>query len=114
MGDTHKVSTDQLLKISDNLTHFFFFSPNIYALLVLSLITVTTYSRTINYLDTQTRVSLTIKLLDDLINRLRKRGVITRKIVDNLKLDCEINRQQLSVILWAYLYAEYGLTVRTK
>lgn len=110
MGDTHKVHINKLLKISDDLADFFFFHHNIYALLVLSLVSVTTYSQKHHYLNLKNRVDLSIEVLTALIDNLLKRKRITQKTADELKHDCKMHEDHLAIIVWAYLHAEYGLS----
>lgn len=112
MSDTHRVSITNLIEISDGLIELYFFSNDLYALLLLSLMTVTTYSRKKHKLTTQTRLDLSITFLPELIQSLIKNETIDKKTAEILSAQCKSRSSELSTILEAYLYAGKGLQVK--
>lgn len=113
MSDPHQVSIDDLVEISKELVQSFFVSTDLYALLVLALVTVTTYSRKKHRLTNQTRVELTIMFLPDLIKSLVKDKTITPQISKDLTRQCDMRRNELPAILWSYIYAARGLPTKS-
>ena len=114
MGDPHKVSVDSLVEISEELIESFFFSTDIYALLTLALITVTTYSHKKHRLAAQTRIDLTIAFIPDLIQSLIKNKTITELAGKELAQQCEARRNELPLILQAYMDVACGLPVKVR
>lgn len=114
MNGPHQVSINDLIKISKNLLNSFFPSTDIYSLLLLSLITVTLYSREIYHLNVYTRVELSIALLPDLINFLLKEGIITEKSSGNLIDQCKQKNDDIPLIIQSYIYAAEGLNSKKK
>jgi len=114
MSDPHEVSIDSLIKISEGLIGSFFFSPDIYALLVLALVTVTTYSRKKHRLTAQTRIELSIAFLPDLIQSLIKKNIIAQNVGKELTRQCDTRRNELPLILRAYMYVVRGLPIKAE
>lgn len=112
MSDPHQVSIDSLVEISNELSESFFFSNDIYSLLVLALVTVTTYSRKKYKLTSQIRMDLTVAFIPDLILALVKNKTITEDLAKSLVRQCELRRHEIPLILQAYLYAAKGLPTK--
>lgn len=109
MSDPHQVSIDNLVEISKELVPSFFVSTDLYALLVLALVTVTTYSRKKHRLTNQTRVELAIMFLPELIKSLTKDKTITPQVSKDLSRQSDLRRNEIPAILWSYIYAARGL-----
>lgn len=112
MSDRNKVSISDLLEISKNLVESFFPTADIYSLLVLSLVTVTTYSRKNRHIGATTRIDLAIAFLPDLIPFLAMNGIISSNGAKELSKQCEEKTDDLPLILQAYMYAAGGLRVK--
>jgi hypothetical protein len=112
MGDHSQVSIPDLLSISDKLRDKFFHSNDIYALLVLSLVTVTIYSREKRHITTQTRIDLAIAFCPDLIKHLKETNVISEDVATDLLKEYKRLQDELPLILQGYIYSAGGL--RTK
>lgn len=113
MSDPHQVSINDLVEISEELIEPFFVSTDMYALLVLSLVTVTTYSRKKHRLTAQTRIELAIMFLPELIQSLIKNNTITPEIGKDLVQQCNTRRNELPAILWSYIYVARGLPTKS-
>src|SRR3972149_1373195 len=105
MSDSREVSVDDLVKISHKLVESFFPTNDIYSLLVLSLVTVTTYSHKKRHINTQIRIDLAIEFIPDLIQMLVDDHIITTIISENLTKEYVNKRGELPSILQAYIYA---------
>ena len=112
MSSSQEVSIISLIEISKQFIESFFVSNDIYSLLLLSLITVTTYSRKNHKLQAQTRVDLSIAFLPDLVQSLINDKIITSDIGRILIRQYESRRNELPLILQAYIYAARGLSVK--
>ncbi len=109
MTESYELSISTLIEISNEFIKTYFFAPNIHALLLLSLITVTTYSRKKHRLRPQVRVNLSIAFLPDLIKHLVSTKVISEKAGNSLSEKCKLRKNELYIILEAYLYAAKSL-----
>jgi len=114
MNGSHQVSISDLLKISKKMCNCFFPSTDIYSLLLLSLVTVTVYSRKIHHLSVHTRIELAIDIIPDLMEFLTKEGVITEKEIKKLDGQLSQKRDELATILQSYIYAADGLHITSK
>ena len=109
MADTHQVNITELKSISKELVSKFFPTHDMYSLLVLSLVTITEYSRKKHKLTTKARIDVSIMFIDDLIQTLIDINVINLAVADKLLKDCQYNKNSLPLILQAYIYAAIGL-----
>lgn len=109
MSARSQISIPELLAISDKIGGRVFASNDIYALLVLALVTVTKYSREKHRLSTQTRIELSIDFLPDLIQHLVGRKIMTKSVGRQLKQECKDREAELPSILEAYIYVSVGL-----
>jgi hypothetical protein len=111
MSDSNEVPIDVLLDISNDLRETFFKSHDIYALLVLSIVTVTNFSRTKHRLSTETRIDISIEFIPELIPYLARKKIITKTRAANLMEDYTALKEssQLPYIFRAYIYAAGGL-----
>lgn len=114
MSDQHKLDANKLLKLSNKLRGQYLQSVDIYSLLVLSLVTVTTYSRKIHHLSTNNRIDLTIAFLPDLIQFLLARGFVNKESGINLNKQCDRRKEEFPSILEAYMIAAPGLCNKTE
>lgn len=111
--DNHgEVSITELYKLSAGLLEIYFKNQEFYALLVLAMVTVTEYSRTVRHLDTPRRIELTITYIPDLVNRLVEAQVLTEKQGRKLMKKVSHRENEIPLILEAYVYVAGGL--RTK
>lgn len=108
------VDINELKKISRTLIDKYFNEPNIYSLLTLSLITVTTFSNKKAHLDVNVRISIAIDIIPDLLTQLAVDKVITEDIRIKLEKDCQRRKKEFPAILENYLYAASGLHVKNK
>ena len=111
MKKTCQVNIDDLLNISKNLFPTFFNSPSIYSLLVLSIVTVSEYSRKHYRFTSQTKIDLALTFLPDLMNHLYEKKFISRDIYQNLREDYRIHQHELVEILRSYIYVAGGLKI---
>lgn len=111
MSDSNEVPIDILLDISGELCSTFFKSHDIYALLVLSIVTVTQFSRTKHRLSTEARIDISIEYVPELVPYLARKKIITTTRAANLLEDyVELKESsQLPFIFRAYIYAAGGL-----
>jgi len=114
MNGPHEVSINNLLKICKKMHNAFFPSTDVYSLLVLSLVTVTAYSRKIHHLNAHTRIELSIAILSDLIDFLLKESVISEKDSIYLTKQCQDKHEDIPIILRSYMYVADGLHMNTK
>lgn len=112
MSDPHQVSIKDLVEISEELIGPFFVSTDIYALLVLSLVTVSMYSSKKHHLTIQTRIELAIMFIPELVQSLIKNKTISTDIGKELIQQCNLRRNELPAILWSYIYVARGLSLK--
>ena len=112
MDHNKNISVYELTELSRKLVKSFFISSDIYSLLGLSLVTVTMYSRKKKHLNTQTRIELAIELIPDLLKSLEHDKIIDNNTVTALEYEYNSKREELHLILKAFIYASGGL--RTK
>ena len=112
MSSRNQVSITDLNKISKKLVKSFFPSNDIYSLLVLSLVTVTKYSHKKYHLSAQTRIDLASEFVPDLIQLLISDEVITEDIGEELNNQYQNKREEIPMILQAYIFASGGLNVK--
>lgn len=106
------VSIRKLNKISKKLARDFFYNTEIYALLVLGLVTVNTYSKKYNTLTPEGRIEVTLTYLPDLANYLLSKKLITEDEYRALIKQIKSRQADLLSILKSYLYVSIGIHTR--
>ena len=114
MSDGRVISLTDLTSISKKLVDVFFPSADIYSLLLLAFITVSTYCRGKKHISVHTRIELAIAYAPDLIEYLVTKEIITTQVSTELNTNLEERREELPLILQSYVYAAKGLRVKTE
>ena len=109
MNEPSQVSIPELLTISQQLVGTYFTSTDIYSLLVLSLLTVTKYSRERKHLTSANRADLAIAYAPDLICNLKIKQYITEEEANNLLKELKDREDELPIIIKSYIYIGNGL-----
>ena len=104
-GHTHEIKIDKLLSISEKLVKTYFIANDIYSLLTLSMMTVTTYSRKNKkmHIKTQARIEIAINILPHLIDHLYKKNIINQSDKNYLFQTYNERYDELPSILENYL-----------
>lgn len=108
MNTDKQISIEDLIKISKELSGSFLRSNDIYSLSLLSLMTVTTYSRKKNHINSYNRVELAKTFIPDLITALIESKIITSETEQFLRKEYEEKHDDLSSIMRSYIYAMKG------
>lgn len=108
MSDS-QINIPDLKNLSLQLADKFFKSNDIYSLLVLSLVTVTTYSRKKIHIIPRTRIEIAIAFLPDLIEHLAANNKLSDSDANKLKKKIEKRNTELTSILESYIYVSGGL-----
>ena len=98
-----EVSIIDLIKISNKLVPIVFTTHDFYTLLVLSLATVSEYSRVKQTISKKTRVNLSIAFISDLITNLCDRHLITETEAHQFRQDYKDKNRDLGNIIRAYI-----------
>ena len=114
MGDHNQVAIEELISISDKLASTYFQSHDLYSLLILSLMTVTMFSRKRHHLTTTTRLELSIFFLPDLLSNLHTNKSITDDEHKFLLDQIYKRNSEIPSILQAYIHASNGLRGKEK
>ena len=114
MVDNHTVPISQLLKISDKICDTNFSFIDFYSILLLSLITVTQYSRKNHRLTVVNRIELATIFTPELANHMRKTKKIDDETYDNILRLYERRYSEIPLIMEAYLCAATYLSSKTK
>lgn len=114
MTEHREIQIDKLLNISKKLVRNYFPNNDLYSLLVLSLITVTNYSRKYTKMSANTRIELAIALVPDLLQSLVQTNVITAETADKLLKEYNDRSADLGNICNSFMYASGGLRVKIK
>jgi hypothetical protein len=109
MSDNVQVSIDELTKISLSLVSKYFVTQDIYSLLALSLLTVTTHFFKKRKLTSETRINLAITFIPDLVPALISNKILTRDKGEDLLRLSHLRREELSSILHSYIVVSAGL-----
>lgn len=109
MSTTHQINITDLKNISKKNLDKYFPSPDFYSLLLLSLVTVTEYSRTKHKLTTKARMDLAANFLNDLTDILLNTDVIDARTYEEIRILINLRKDEIPMIFQAYLYAGMGL-----
>jgi len=108
----YQVSIPDLIKISKKLISSFFPGTDMYSLLLLALVTVSSYSRKKHHLNNQTCIDLTIEFIPDLLNYLLSEDIIDKNTEAQLKKALNSRKNEIPIILTSYIYAAGGLHIK--
>lgn len=112
--DQKTISITKLCKISKKLAPKYLPNSDIYSLLVLSLMTVTTYSRKYHHLSTTTRLELSYDFLPDLITCLISNKYLDFDVAKTLTDEISSKKGEIGNILQSYIYIADGLSIKKK
>ena len=110
MSDVHEIKIDKLLSLSEILFDKYFTTDDIYGLLTLSYMTVTTYTQKykITKIKTQSRVEIAINILPQLIGHLQNKNFIDPHVGEMLYAHYNVRFDELSSILHNYICVIHG------
>ena len=103
MTDKHKISIDDLVHISKKLIPIYFLDNNIYSLISLAYMTISTYASK-HRLTTQMRIDLTIEFLPDLLNKLFDNEEFDYYVYKKLNNELHQKFEELPMIIRNYIH----------
>jgi hypothetical protein len=110
MSEVHEIKIDKLLSLSEILFDKYFTTDDIYGLLTLSYMTVTTYTQKykITKIKTQSRIEIAINILPQLIAHLQNKNFIDSHVGEMLYAHYNVRFDELPSILHNYICVIHG------